>query len=299
MHPDPWLLTPRPLTPDPFARMPLRAERRSRPRERFGFFWDLLFRALRGSLSRVQSFYAAVGIFITAGAALAIAGTWAFAEVAAHVESGATQQLDDSILRWTAAHQVPWLRMVMLQVTALGTGVVVMMVVAVAALFLWLTRHRHSAALLLVTTSVGIVINSMLKGAFHRARPSIFQWGTEVFSSSFPSGHAMSAAIVYGTVAYLAARLQRNHWSRVATAIIAALLILLIAFSRIYLGVHYPSDTLAGMAVGFAWAAFCMATLEAIQLIALRRAPQALANEQPPEAEPPEAGVRGVRRARE
>ncbi|NUO65755.1 MAG: phosphatase PAP2 family protein [Gemmatimonadaceae bacterium] len=272
--------------------MPLRAERRSRPRERFGFFWDLLFRALRGSLSRVQSFYAAVGIFITAGAVLAVAGTWAFAELATHVRRGATQQFDDTILRWMAAHQIPWLRVAMLQVTALGTGVVVMMVVAVAALFLWLTRHRHSAALLLVTTSVGIVINSLLKDAFHRARPSIFAWGTEVFSSSFPSGHAMSAAIVYGTVAYLAARMQRTHWARVATASVAAVLIALIAFSRIYLGVHYPSDTLAGMAIGFAWAAFCMATLEATQLIAARRAPQALANEQPAEGEAQGPGTR-------
>ncbi|HEX2779976.1 MAG TPA: hypothetical protein VHM30_10780, partial [Gemmatimonadaceae bacterium] len=143
--------------------MPLRAERRSRPRERFGFFWDVLFRALRGSLSRVQSFYAAIGIFITAGAILAIAGTWAFASLAVHVERGATQQLDESVLRWMSAHQLPWLRMVMVQVTALGTGVVVVMVVAVAALFLWLTRHRHSAALLLVTTVVGIIINGLLK----------------------------------------------------------------------------------------------------------------------------------------
>ena len=271
--------------------MPLRAERRNRPRDRFAFFWDVLFRALRGSLTRVQSFYTAVGIFITAGAALAIAGTWVFAELAAHVRSGATQQFDDAVLRWMGAHQVPWLRTAMLQVTALGTGVVVMMVVAVAALFLWLTRHRHSAALLLVTTSVGIVINGLLKDVFHRDRPSIFRWGTEVFSSSFPSGHAMSAAIVYGTVAYLAARLQRTHRARIATAVVATLLIALIAFSRMYLGVHYPSDTLAGMAIGFAWAAFCMATLEAIQLVALRRAPQALADERPPEDE--QGGARG------
>jgi undecaprenyl-diphosphatase len=265
--------------------MPLRAERRSRPRDRFAFFWNLIFRALRGSLTRVQSFYAAVGIFITAGAVLAIGGTWAFAELASHVRRGATQQLDDSVLRWMSTHQTPWLRMVMLQVTALGTGVVVMMVVAVAALFLWLTRHKHSAVLLVVTTSVGIVLNGLLKDVFHRTRPSVFAWGTEVFSSSFPSGHAMSAAIVYGTVAYLAARLQTKHWARILTIVVAAVLIALIAFSRMYLGVHYPSDTLAGMAIGFAWAAFCMATLEAIQLVALRRAPQALADERPPEDE--------------
>jgi undecaprenyl-diphosphatase len=266
---------------------PLRAERRTRARSRADFVWDLLFRALRAPLSHLQSFYAAVGVFITVGALLAIAGTWAFAALAVHVRTGATQVFDDTILRWVAAHQVAWVHVAMLQITALGTGVVVMMVVTVAALFLWLTRHKHSAVLLLVTTVVGILLNSMLKDVFHRDRPSIFSSGVEVFSSSFPSGHSMSAAIVYGTVAYLAARLQRHHWSRVVTAIVAFLLILLIASSRIYLGVHYPSDTIAGMTIGFAWAAFCMATLEAIQLIARRRAPEALADEEPVEVAPP------------
>lgn len=240
-----------------------------------------MFRGLRASVTHVRSFYAAVGIFVTAGAVLALAGTWAFAALAVHVQSGATQAFDDAILRWVAAHQVAWVHVAMLQVTELGTGVVVMMVVAVSSLFLWLTKHKHSASLLLVTTAVGILINSMLKDVFHRTRPAIFSSGVEVFSSSFPSGHSMSAAIVYGTVAYLAARLQRRYWSRVFTALIALALILLIAASRIYLGVHYPSDTLAGMVIGFAWAGFCMATLEATQMVARRRAPQALEDEAP------------------
>lgn len=269
----------------PRPERPLRAERRSRPRAHFALLWDLLFRLLRASLSHVRSFYAAVGIFIVGGALLAVGGAWAFAEIAEHVQAGATQRFDDLIMHWMATHQTPARRMVMANITELGTGVVVMMVVAVAALFLWLTRHKHSAALLLVATSVGIVINSFLKDVFRRDRPAIFDWGTEVFSSSFPSGHAMSAAIVYGTVAYLAARLQRTHLARALTIGVALILVLLIAFSRIYLGVHYPSDTLAGLLVGLAWAAFCMASLEAVQKLALRRAPQALQDERPPEAE--------------
>ena len=268
--------------------MPLRAERRARPRAHFALFWDVLFRALRSSLTHVQSFYAAVGIFVAAGAVLAIGGTWAFAELAVHVRSGATQAFDDAVMHWMGAHQIPWLKTVMAQLTALGTGVVVMMVVLVAALFLWLTKHKHSAALLLATTSVGIVLNGMLKDVFHRTRPQIFPWGTDAFTSSFPSGHAMSAAVVYGTVAYLASRLQRTRVARTITIGIALALVILISFSRVYLGVHYPSDTVAGVTIGFAWAAFCMATLEAIQLIAARRAPQVLADEQPSEAAPPE-----------
>ena len=269
--------------------MPLRTERRTRPRVRFALLWDVLFRALRGSLTHVQSFYTAIGIFVTAGALLAIGGTWAFAELAVHVRSGATQVFDDAVMQWMGAHQVPWLKTVMVQLTALGTGVVVMMVVFVAALFLWLTKHKHSAALLLVTTSVGIVINGMLKNVFHRTRPQIFPWGTDAFTTSFPSGHAMSAAIVYGTVAYLAARLQRTRLARAITIGVALVLVVLISLSRIYLGVHYPSDTLAGVTIGFAWAAFCMATLEAVQMVAARRAPQAFENEQQPELDPPAA----------
>ena len=266
--------------------MPLRAERRTRPRAHFALFWDFLFRALRGSLTHVQSFYTAVGVFITAGALLAIAGTWAFAALAVHVRKGATQAFDNAVMHWMGAHQQAWLKIPMAQLTTLGTATVVMMVVVVAALFLWLTKHKHSAALLVVTTTVGIVINGMLKDVFHRTRPEIFPWGTDAFTSSFPSGHAMSAAVVYGTVAYLAARLQRSHLARAITIGVAFVLIVLISLSRIYLGVHYPSDTLAGVTIGFAWAAFCMATLEAVQLVAARRAPQALEDEQPVAVEP-------------
>jgi undecaprenyl-diphosphatase len=91
----------------------------------------------------------------------------------------------------------------------------------------------------------------------------------------------MSATIIYGTVAYLAARLQPRRWARWATMVCAAIVILLICATRVYLGVHYPSDIAAGIIVGFAWAGFCMAMLEAIQRAALRSAPHLLAVEEP------------------
>jgi undecaprenyl-diphosphatase len=169
----------------------------------------------------------------------------------------------------------------MLEVTALGTGTVVAMIVFITALFLWLNQHKHSAGLLLVATFGGIILDNLLKIGFNRPRPHIFQWGTYAASSSFPSGHAMSSVIVYGTVAYLAARLQRNARSRWLTLTFAAVIILWICASRMYLGVHYPSDILAGLIIGLAWAGFCMATLEAIQLYAKRNAPQLLKDEAP------------------
>jgi membrane-associated phospholipid phosphatase len=100
-------------------------------------------------------------------------------------------------------------------------------------------------------------------------------------SSSFPSGHAMSATVVYGTVAYLLVRLQRHRWAKVLTVTTAALLILLICLTRLYLGVHYPSDVIGGIIVGLAWASFCMATLEASLALARRRASRATIEERP------------------
>ncbi len=91
----------------------------------------------------------------------------------------------------------------------------------------------------------------------------------------------MSATVVYGTVGYLLARLHKRTWARVVTLLLAVTLIVLICFTRLYLGVHYPSDVLAGGAVGLAWAAFCMATLEAIQRFAEHSMPDIKEHEKP------------------
>jgi undecaprenyl-diphosphatase len=251
-------------------------------RGRAQLFWDFVFAAIRGIARVARNFYATLGIFLLAGALVAVSGTYAFARFASHVSSGRTQAFDDAVLRWVADHRSPALEPVMLEITFLGTGTVVITIVAVSALFLWLTKHRYSAVLLLIATLGSIVLNNLLKMGFGRPRPQLFDWGTHVVSWSFPSGHAMSAAVVYGTVAYLAARLQTRHLHRVMTLLVAALLIVLIGVTRLYLGVHYPSDVIAGVIIGLAWAAFCMATLEATQLYARRRAPRILKDEQPP-----------------
>jgi undecaprenyl-diphosphatase len=201
---------------------------------------------------------------------------------------GSTQAFDDAVLKWISANRPPWVETAMLEITFLGTGLVVMVLVGVAALFLWLTQHRYSAALLLVSTAGGLLLNSVLKAGFSRPRPQIFTWGTHALTSSFPSGHAMSAAVVYGTVAYLAARLQKRLWARALTLFVAFLLIVLIAASRLFLGVHYPSDVFAGLLVGLAWAGFCMATLEAFQKFARRYVPSAMRDEVDEPERPPQ-----------
>lgn len=228
-----------------------------------------------------SSFYTTLGVFLVVGIVLVLAGTIAFAYLAEVVREGATQPFDVAALQWIHGHQNPTLTHVMRELTYLGTGVVVMVIVGVSALFLWHTEHKHSARLLLASTIGGILLNNALKLVFQRERPSVFEWGATTASSSFPSGHAMSATVVYGTVAYLAARLQKHHWSRVLTLTAAVLMIIGICFTRLYLGVHYPTDVLGGIIVGLAWAAFCMATMEASLVLARRRAPAVVADELP------------------
>jgi undecaprenyl-diphosphatase len=243
--------------------------------------WDLFFRLLRLIARHSRNIYTTVGIFLLIGAGITISGTWAFAKLAAHVRSGGTQTFDNGVLRWIASHRTPLLDAMMLEITSLGTGTVVVMIVAIAGMFLWLNRHKHSALLLGIAALGSLVLNNLLKAGFGRPRPDVVTWATHASFYSFPSGHAMSATVVYSTVAYLAARLQRTHAARVAVISTAIVIITLICVSRLYLGVHYPTDVLAGVTIGLAWTGFCMATLEGIQLYARRSAPQLLREEKP------------------
>jgi undecaprenyl-diphosphatase len=258
-----------------------RSKATSQTRGKTHVVWDVIFSVLRLIGRFASNAYAMFGIFFLSGALIAIVCTWAFSEIAEHVRAGGTQAFDDTIMRWIAQHQYHGLQVAMLEITSLGTGTVVTMIVAIAGLFLWLNQHQHSAILLIAATLGGMVLDNLLKIGFNRPRPEIFEWGTYAVSSSFPSGHAMSSVIVYGTVAYLAARLQRNVRSRVLTMLIAAIIIVLICASRLYLGVHYPSDVIAGVVIGLGWAGFCMAVLEAAQLYAKHNAPQMLEHEVP------------------
>ena len=255
------------------------AERRTTARAARSPIWDVLFRTLRRFGGRAGNLYASVGLVLVVGMLLALVGTLGFAGLGEYVKTGATQAFDENVLRWLGAHQTKMLTAIMTEMTYLGTGTVVLMVVGVAALFLWHTEHKHSARLLLAAVAGNILLNGALKLFFNRPRPSVFTWQVAAVSSSFPSGHAMSATVCYGTVAYLVARLQRHRWARALTLGGAIVLILLICLTRLYLGVHYPSDVIAGIIVGVAWSGFCMAVLEASLALARHRAPRTVLEE--------------------
>jgi undecaprenyl-diphosphatase len=175
------------------------------------------------------------------------------------------------VLRWLEARRSPVVDDIMMEATTLGDGIVLIMIVAVASVFLWLTKHRWSVYILIVGMVGGKFLNTLLKASFDRTRPSAVEWIDQVSSPSFPSGHAMGAFIVYGTVAYLVARLEPTKRLRFATWFVAIAIIVAIGVSRMYLGVHYPSDVIAGFAAGLAWVAFVASSVTAVQFFAPRR----------------------------
>lgn len=227
---------------------------------------DLLFRSLRWIGRHVRGFYAAVGLYLFLAFALMLVGTAAFAGIAELVEEGLTRSVDEAILLWLHAHGSGALDVAALEVTSLGSTLVVVIVILASSAFLWMSGHTYSVALLWVAAAGSQVLNSVLKGAFDRPRPQLFEWvAPHAGFASFPSGHAMTSMVVYGTLAYLVVRLEPTRWMRRFTLFFAAVVILMIGLSRLYLGVHYPSDILAGFAVGFVWASFCALGIEVIR----------------------------------
>jgi membrane-associated phospholipid phosphatase len=173
---------------------------------------------------------------------------------------GWVQSFDESILRWAGDLRTPFLNMMMVDITALG-GLALTIVLGLLSIFLFLLARDPAAAIhLALTATGGFFISIWTKGLIARPRPNIIPQLVHASGFSYPSGHAITSSAIYLTMAILAARHFHTIRSRVALLALAAAMITLISFSRIYLGVHYPSDTMSGALMGLAWALF-MASL--------------------------------------
>ena len=191
------------------------------------------------------------------GAALA----FGFIKLAGEMSEGETQAFDVAFLK---ALRVPgdigtpigpaWLLSSMRDLTALG-GVTVLTLVSFLAIAFLLTRGRVKQALYTaLATGGGALMGRLLKSLFARERPEVVPHLVEVHSLSFPSGHSMNSAIVYLTLAVMISRSFEDRKPRIFVIGVAALLVMTIGFTRLYLGVHYPTDVLGGWTVGAAWA---------------------------------------------
>jgi undecaprenyl-diphosphatase len=216
----------------------------------------------------VRGLYSAVGLYLLLGLALAALALWGFAGLAEAVAEGETTSFDHAILLWFDAHATPRLTVVALEVSALGNTLVIAVVVFVAAAFLWFTHHRDAVFLLGAAVAGNGILILILKTAFGRPRPEVVPWRIDyVDGYAFPSGHAMTAMVVYATVAYLVLRLHPPRAVRIFTRSLAAAIILGVGLARVYLGVHHPTDVIAGFAVGFAWATVTAFGLEVFRYL--------------------------------
>ena len=193
-----------------------------------------------------------------------VAGAWAFLALADEVREGGTRKLDDRILLALRRPEdpsipigPPWLAEVGRDVTALGGVTVIVLVTALVSGFLLLDRKYSATAFVVAAVVTGFVLGAALKGAYHRPRPEVVPHLMPARFSSFPSGHSMMSAVVYLTLGALVARLVPSRRLRFYALAVAVALTGMVGVSRVFMGVHYPSDVLAGWCAGLVWATLC------------------------------------------
>jgi undecaprenyl-diphosphatase len=188
----------------------------------------------------------------------------AFLTLAGEVTEGDTQAFDTRILQALRNPDDPsrligprWMESSLLDLTAIG-GPTVLALVVVAVLGFLLLQTRYRTALFVVLTAIsGELINTAMKHAFNRPRPTVVPHLRAVYTTSFPSGHAMESAIVYLTLGAILMRVSEGRVTKIYCLGIAMLLTALAGVSRVFLGVHYPTDVIGGWIIGFGWASIC------------------------------------------
>lgn len=191
-------------------------------------------------------------------------GAWIFLEVADEVSEGASREIDRALL---LALRTPgdaadplgpgWLEEMGRDLTALG-GIAVLTLLSVAVVgFLLLARKYRTAGFTVAAVTGGWLLSTLLKHFFERPRPDLVPHGSIVYTASFPSGHSMMAAVTYFTLAAMLARVLPNRRLKAYLLLVAVTFTLLVGASRVYLGVHWPTDVVAGWTAGAAWASLC------------------------------------------
>ncbi|MCL1475633.1 phosphatase PAP2 family protein [Argonema antarcticum] len=194
------------------------------------------------------------------GLIVAALSLWGFAALAEEVLSKETDKFDTTILLILRDLHTPMLDRMMLGITFLGEAGVLLSICIFVGIWLLILHRRAQATTLAIALVGAIGLNYLLKDLFARARPALWERTLELNSYSFPSGHAMISLVVYGAIGYLLAIQFKRWWALIF--ILTFLLITAIGLSRLYLGVHWPTDVVAGYAAGLVWLLACILSLE-------------------------------------
>jgi len=201
----------------------------------------------------------------------------AFLNVADEVLEGDSHSIDTKLLlmlRDPHDAQNPlgprWLEEMMRDITGLGGIAVLTLVTVFTVIYFIVTKKKGEALYLTGCVVTGIALSNILKVGFNIPRPDLVPHGSITYMAGFPSGHSMMSAIVYLTLGALIAEIQPNYRLKSYVLFLAVLITLLVGVSRVYLGVHWPSDVLAGWLGGAAWAALAWLVQHSVKLRFLR-----------------------------
>ncbi len=187
-----------------------------------------------------------------------------FIEIADAVTEGETKSIDNSILlsmRDSGDPSKPIgperLQYIVRDITALGSMTILTLITLFVVFYLFLKREIRSIIYVLSASIGGLILVQILKFAFSRQRPEIVTHLASEISMSFPSGHSAMSAVIYLTLAVLISRIEKSAKTRIFIVSAALIITFLVGVSRVYLGVHYPTDVLAGWMIGLFWALLC------------------------------------------
>lgn len=195
---------------------------------------------------------------------LVAGGLLVFGKLADEVMQGDTHAIDRAVLlalRNPADASDPlgpvWFEEMARDVTSLGSHVILTLITLAVTGYLLIIRKRGAAVLVLASIGGGMLLSALLKHVFERTRPDLVPHAVQVYTASFPSGHAMLSAITYLTLGALLMRVQPGRRVKAYLLGVAVFVTVLVGISRVYLGVHWPTDVLAGWCVGATWAMLC------------------------------------------
>lgn len=200
-----------------------------------------------------------LGLHLTVGALIVIGASWLFGGIAEDVLTGDPLVIvDRRVADWLHMHATPGLTSLMTVVSALHNGLAIAVYGVLFALYLAVKRDGYWLLVLLLVVPGGAVLHVLVMHAFERTGPSFAEEVLALSGFSFPSGHVLSATVLYGVLAAFAVSHTKVWRWRVFAVLAAFFAVVLVAFSRLYLGVHYLSDVLGAWALGIAWLAFCL-----------------------------------------
>lgn len=194
------------------------------------------------------------------GLILAAIALWLFAELAEEVMQNESRLLDTNVLFAIQQLQRPWLDPIMVFITDSGDPTILVSLCVIASIWLLFRRQRSEAMTLAIAAFGAAGLNSLLKNLFERDRPALWSRIVDVRHYSFPSGHAMLSIVIYGLLGYLLAQRFPRWRGWILTGVTIA--VVLIGFSRLYLGVHWLTDIIAGYLAGLVWLVACILSLE-------------------------------------